>query len=496
MRSSVLTRSARQVDAPTIEWRGRPDGTYSVKTLDQTIAPGTQVYLTCKLGFEEFFAAEHVRESAARYGGLLPYPVRVAVGPATELINAEGAPWRRSFGSERERTEALLEYGRRVFGIDFFDAVPLRCEVGALDGIAFVLPFAPGPAARQAHRVYLKNMLVSENADGLLPDWAFFVRCVVNTDALRPTASRDAFVEGEQLDDARSALGDLLRDYLVDLATRDPRRLQKLIGLHFLTIKALALHDDAFYALFVDWLDFETSHGVMSLGEYRRRYDVVRFVADLDQFRQIARVALAQGLCIINGAYTHDADLLSRLPQVISGARVEVVDPSALAEAFEDPTLEERDEAFAMVRLADEVLAPYQCSVEVKKYFPEGLPALYSIDSDAGLYRSMDQAKDVADPLWSSVIDDLAGPSAAGSHARLFLNYRSPLVRKIAGVRDPALLRRTIEMLYIQSLLLSHQPLSARELTLLNEGLLGLIEWGIAAQGGTGDVGGDDGRRA
>ena len=335
-------------------------------------------------------------------------------------------------------------------------------------------------------------MLVSENADGLLPDWAFFVRCVVNTDALRPTASRDAFVDDEALDDARDALGDLLRDYLVGLASRDPRRLQRLIALHFLTFKALALHDDAFYALFVDWLDFETSHGVMSLGEYRRRYDVVRFVADLDQFRQIARVALAQGVCVINAAYTYDNELLSRLPQVISGARVEVVDPSALAEAFEDPTLEERDEAFAMVRLADEVLAPYQCAVELKKFLPEGLPALHSLDSDSGLYRSLDQAKEVSDPLWSSVLDDLTGPAAAGPVARLFLNYRSPLVRKVALVRDRALLRRTIEMLYIQSLLLSHQPLSARELTLLNEGLLGLIEWGIAAQGARGG-GGDDG---
>ena len=88
----VLTRSARHEDAPTIEWRGRPDGTYSVKTLDQSIAPGTQVYLTCKPGSEEFFAPEQVRESAARYGGLLPIPVRVTVASDSEVINAEGAP--------------------------------------------------------------------------------------------------------------------------------------------------------------------------------------------------------------------------------------------------------------------------------------------------------------------------------------------------------------------------------------------------------------------
>jgi molecular chaperone HtpG len=479
----VLTRSARRPEAPTIEWRGRPDGTYSVKTLDQSIAPGTQVYLTCKTGHEEFFTPEHVRESAARYGGLLPCPVRVAAGGDTRTVNEEGAPWRRRFESERERTEGLLEYGRNLFGIDFFDAVPLRSESCRLDGVAFVLPFAPSPAARQSHRVYLKDMLVSENAEGLLPDWAFFVRCVVNTEALRPTASRDAFVDDEALGDAREALGEQLRAYLLGLSSGDPRRLRRLIALHSLTIKALALHDDEFYRLFVDWLDFETSHGTMTLGEYRRRNDVVRFVPDLDRFRQIARVALAQGVCVINAAYTYDAELLARLPSVIEGARIELVEPSVLAQGFEDPTLDERDEAFELVRLADEVLAPYQCAVELKKFFPEGLPALYSTDPDAGLYRSLDEAKEVSNPLWSSVLEHLAGPSA-GPHARLFLNYLNPMIRRMARVRDPALLRRTVEMLYIQSLLLGHQPLNTRELTLLNEGLIGLIEWGLAAQGG------------
>ena len=37
------------------------------------------------------------------------------------------------------------------------------------------------PAMRVAHRVYLKQMLLAEGIEGLLPEWAFFVRCVVDT---------------------------------------------------------------------------------------------------------------------------------------------------------------------------------------------------------------------------------------------------------------------------------------------------------------------------
>ena len=74
-----------------------------------------------------------------------------------------------------------------------------------MDGVAFVLPYTPNLAAKRTHRVYLKNMLLSEEADDLLPEWAFFVKAVVNVNDLRPTASRESFYEDEKLDDARAA---------------------------------------------------------------------------------------------------------------------------------------------------------------------------------------------------------------------------------------------------------------------------------------------------
>ena len=45
---------------------------------------------------------------------------------------------------------------------------------------------------------------------------------------------------------------------------------------------------------------------------------------------------------------------------------------------------------------------------------------------------------------------------------------------------DRAALARAIQMLYVQSLLLGHHPLSAREMALLNDGLLGLIDSSLA----------------
>ncbi len=477
----VITRSAKTT-GPTIEWRGRPDGTYTVRTLEREVAPGTQVYLTCKKGSEEYFEPERVAELAAHFGGLLPFPIRLTTGKGTRRINAERPPWRCRFETPAAQRTALLEYGQQVFGMEFFDAIPLRCSAGEADGVAFVLPFSPSLATKRTHRVYLKNMLLSETADNLLPEWAFFVKCIVNAGKLRPTASREAFYEDEALIATREELGQCLRNYLVKLAEKEPERLQQLIALHYLSIKALAVQDDDFYRLFIDWLPFETSLGEMTLGEYRKEHGVVRYVRSLDHFRQIAHVAAAQSLCVINGAYTYNAELLDKFADIFPDDRVEEVDPASLTQTFEDLTLDEQELVFQLTRIADIALQPFKCAADVKKFLPQELPALYSTSAGAGFFRSLEQSKEVADPLWSGVLDNLAGRSAPDTYSQLCFNYNNPLVRRLAAVKNKPLLQRSVQMLYVQALLLGHHPLSGRELALLNDGLINLIEWGLDGQ--------------
>jgi molecular chaperone HtpG len=476
----VITRSARGGRAT--EWRGRADGTCSLKPLDGDVAAGTQIYLACKPGCEEWFEPARVADLATHFGALLPYPVRVTTGKQSQVVSDGPAPWRRQYASREEQSRAMLEYGRRAFGIKFFDWVPLRSEAGAVDGVAFVLPCAPGLATRKTHRVYLKDLLLSESAEDLLPEWAFFVKCVVNANDLRPTASRESFCDDDKLRSARAALGGCLRDYLVGLARRAPRRLRRFLALHALSIKALAVQDEEAYRLFIDWLPFETSLGEMTLGEYRREYPVVRYVPTLDRFRQLARVAAAQGVCVINAGYVYDAELLARLPEVLPPARVETLDPATLARGFEELSPREHDETAAFLRAADRVLRPFQCTAEIKKFLPRELPTLFSAGKDAEFLRSVEQAGEVSDELWSSILDNLAERPGSELYARLCFNFNSPLVRKMVQVKDPALLQRSVQLLYVQSLLLGHHPLNAKEMALLNEGLLGLIEWGVDAQ--------------
>jgi molecular chaperone HtpG len=475
----LVTKSAKS-DAPAVEWRGRADGTYGVRTLSGDLAPGTQVYLTGRDESREFFRGERLRELALHYGLLLPYPITVVAGKSNVVVNAEGAPWRRTYRNERERTESLLRYGQESLGSSFLDAIPLSSATGGVDGVAYVLPQSGNLAARRTHRVYLKNMLLSEAAENLLPDWAFFVKAIVNVESLRPTASRESFVEDQRLERTREELGQCLRDHLVKLAERDPPRLSRLLDVHHLAIKALALEDDQCYRTFIDWLPFETSQGRHNIHELRDQGGTLRYVTDVSEFHQVSKVAGAQGLCVVNAGYVYEADLLARLPEFFPETQVERVDPATLAQGFEELTLEEQDAVQGLLEVATRVLRPLKCSPDVRKFKPTEIPALFSAGEEARFQRSLEQAKETADPLFAGVLGAMESQRRSPASAQLCLNYNSPLVRQLAGLGASDAVRRCLEVLYVQALLLAQQPLTTKELAVLSGGILGLVEWAVA----------------
>jgi molecular chaperone HtpG len=475
---TVYSKSAKG-GTPAIEWKAKPDGTYTLKEIDRDLAPGTQVWLTAKAEAAEHFDPATVKALARHFGGLLPFPIHLLHGKSDVIVNERGAPWRNEYANERDRYRAFMDFGREVFESDFLDCIPLKSDVGGVEGVAYVLSHSATLTSKRAHRVYLKNMLLSENVENLLPDWAFFVKAAVNATDLRPTASRESFYEDDKLQACRDTLGACLRAYLLELSEKDPRKMDRIIALHGVAIKGLATQDDEFYAMVMDWLKFETSQGEMTFGEYRKQFDVVRFVPTVDQFRQVSQVARAHGHVVINGGYVYDAELLAKADHLLN-IPTEQLDPTALSQSFDDLDLTEQETVAEFLRAAEGVLKPFRTEPDVKKYKPQELPALYTTNQEGRFFRSLEQSKEIANPLWSGVLDNLGRkdrPQAAFAH--ICFNFDNPLVRRLTTVKDRAILHRSIQMLYLQSLLLGHHPLSSKEMTLLNDGLLSLIEWGI-----------------
>ena len=478
----AVTRSVRPADdetaAPAVEWRGRADGTYTVRTLDADLAPGTQVFLRARPGMDEHFEPDAVRTRAKSYGSLLPFPVRLKVGKAEEPLN-ETPPWEEFPGDTAEDRDGLLAWGESRFGTKFLDAFPVESKAGGVEGVAFVRPESTLRDRKGDHRVYLKRMLLSERADGLLPDWAFFVTAVLDARKLHPTASREELRDDAALAAARGGLGASIRRTLLRWAARDRERLDRLIAVHYRAVKRLAVEDDEFRRLAADWLPFETTAGRLTLAEIRERSDDrLRFAATVDQFRQLAPVAAAQDLCVINAGHTDEEELLRVLPDTLP-VSVEKVTAADLSEDFGELDDAEWDAAAALLRVADRALRPLRCTADVRRFEPATLPALYAIGEEATFLRDLERSREGAGDLWGGVLDHLRENRPGADGARLCLNWSHPLVRTLATAAagdSKDTVRTAVELLYVQSLLLGHYPLGEKEYALFGQSLLGLID--------------------
>jgi molecular chaperone HtpG len=480
----VLTRSARSENAESLQWLGQSSGEYAIGIVNERLETGSRVQLQAKAGREEFFEFENVVAWCAHFGALLPYPVevrRLEDGRVVEniVVNAEGAPWRREFSSHNARRQAMLDFGRRTLEVEGLDAFELRSETGDVQGVAVVLPFTPGLEARGRHRAYLKNMLLSDACDNLVPSWAFFVKCVLNADGLRPNAARNAFYEDAALLEARAQIGDGLRSYLIGLAERDPNALRRIIDLHYLSIKALAGEDDEFLKLFAPWLPFETSLGTMTLPEIQERSRAVRFVSDRSLFRQVAPIAAASGQAIIHAIYAYDEAVLQGYARLHPDVPLERLDADTVAGELGEVGADVLAQTADLRRVANEVLLSFQCEARLSSFAPSELVALY-LPRGGTFMRDLRRTKEQVKGLWSDVLGDLETPLPIGvADAELHLNWRNPLVGRLAHLSDQSVLKRVVGMLYVQALLLGHHPLRLEEMRLLNEGLIEMIGWGL-----------------
>ncbi|MFF4212862.1 HSP90 family protein [Streptomyces sp. NPDC001796] len=471
-RIRVVSRSARTPDAPPVEWTAADDGSYVVRTLppDARPEPGTTVHLVARPGAGDWLSADRVRSLARDFGSLLPYDVRVGDEPVTDLP----APWDRAHPSPATRRVALARHCHDLFGFTPLDSIDLDVPLAGIRGVAYVLPSAVSPAQRAGHRVHLKGMLLTERAEQLLPDWAFFVRCVLDTDSLRPTASRESLYEDETLAAVRDALGERIRSWLTSLAAGDPERLAAFLSVHYLGVKSLARHDKEMLRTMLPWLPFETTDGRLSLEEFAQRHPVVHFTRTVEEYRQVAPIASAQGVGVVNGGYTYDSELIEALPSVRPGTAVAELDADTVTAHLDavDPAEELALSAFLAAARAR--LDALGCDVVLRAFHPLSVPALHLDDRQARHEQARAEAEGQADELWAGILGSLRGSAA---RARLVLNHLNPLVRRISSLKDPELIGTATESLYGQALLMAQRPLRPADSALLNRAFIGLLEW-------------------
>ena len=467
----IVLHTRRVGAEQTWTWSGAADGTYTVTPAQTPRAdPGTEVVLRPR-GIEPLLGWSQVGALAELFAAYLPVELIVHTPDGPRDVGGRTFPWEDPTLTGGRRREAAERLSDDLLGIRPLDVIELADPVTGVHGFAFV---TPAPAGRRAHhRLYAKRMLVGEAVEAILPDWAFFVRAVLDGDRLELTASRESLQDNEALAETRERLGAAIRRWLLRTAATDPDRMRRFLQVHHLGAKAMAAEDDEMLDIVAGLLPWETTRGQMSLADFAALDPVLRYAESIEDFRQIAPLASVGGVAVLNAGYAYDGELIRRWLARHPGSDARRIAPSELSTGFEPVDPAERARFARLLATAQEALDRTGVVADVRRFAPEDLQAVLLIDRDGRRERDRAEVREDLDGPWAALLDATARPQAKASFV---VNAANLTVRRLAENPDATLQRHVIEALYAHALIAGQHPLRPVDSALVSRALPNLID--------------------
>ncbi|EMF1713752.1 HSP90 family protein [Listeria monocytogenes] len=474
----IVMISTSQKDGGTTEWRGKANGTYSVRKIEtDTREPGTQVYLRLRAGLEDHPECEDVEyliNTLKKYGSSLESNIIVEMNGLEEEINS----WTKQFSDKETLStlsrEQIIQYGEYILGTHFQDYFLIENESGRTFGIAYIIPHAVQMNAIRKNTVFLNKMFVTSEANNILPDWSFFAKCVIWTDELQPVASREAFYKNERLTSVSSELGVALKK---GIETLPEEALMKLLATHYLGFKALASEDAPFLKLIYPYLPVRTLNGEEKLGDIIAKNDVIYYTYSVDDFRQIKDIARSSGMTLINGGYSYDSPILAQLSYFVEGTEFILIEPEEMTDKLRPMTGDEEQAYQPILTEMNSMMVEFDTDVLIKHFEPKDLPIIFIHSTATQELRELERAVEETSSVFSDILESIQKEQEPAPLAHLYLNLDNELIKRLfTSEKTVKELSVIVNVLYIQALLLGHYPLKRKEMVLMNQNMLRILD--------------------
>ena len=443
----VVSRSARQPDAPTVRWVGLSDGTFTIgDALHPLPAPGTEVRLKPRHGSHRWCDTDACLQFAHDFAELLDVPVRIGA----ETVSQRPAPWQLS-------TEEQLTWCRERFGFEAMGIIPIDSPTAGVVGLAFVLPYTARPGYRTGDRIYSKGMLVADTDDLIVPRWAFFCRAVIDAGELPLTASREGLQESAALQYVRKRIGFRLLSELIIVQGLHPEIFQEIIQLHADGLKVLAVQEPDVRELLRSALPFETTVGDRTIDQLIGFEEVVPYVRDADTYAALRDVAVHAGVLVVNASGLHEADLLETANKG-ERALFREIGARDVVELAKPVAHSDLEAASVLAARAEQALAGEQVRVQVAAFEPADRPVLW----------------------WPAAPSTADGDLPDELRATLVLNAANAVVKRLIGAPSQAELAGSLRALYVTGLLLGRMLPTVPQTGLLSTAVIDLVETSLS----------------
>lgn len=259
----LLVESRREEDACGVRWMAGAGTDIEISDCDREV-PGTTVTLELKSEYRRLAEQPEAIERAIReYADFLPIPIHLNDG--AKRVNVIHAAWFDASPDDEDVELALANY----FDESPLDVIPVRIERPiSIAGALYVTPQrVPGFSELATVMITVRRMVISRRIQGLLPEWASFLRGCLELHDCAPTASREDLVRNEQFERVKHMLEVVLYEHLEKIVDEAPQRMEAILNWHRYTFAGAALEDRRLRNLLRRCYRIPTSLGLLTLDE-------------------------------------------------------------------------------------------------------------------------------------------------------------------------------------------------------------------------------------
>ncbi|WP_191091541.1 ATP-binding protein [Affinibrenneria salicis] len=428
-----VTLTTTSWQQPDVSWRYRSTNGESYSIEPATGHPvGTTIELTLKSEFVGLANAGHLSAVLSRYCALLHEPV--FVGDEEVAINHITPPWREQNGDGVSLHPALVQKRHLEFAARFEQRFTPLCVLpvepaGDSDavGILWLQDGATyGTSDNRNLSLFLRGMLIDDQARELLPPWAGFVGGVIESNRLTPTASREDLQRDGRYQATQIALNESLINGLASLAKNQPEIWRRVIARHNEALMGAALCDERLFDLLKDDLNVPTSQGEMPVKKLRRDNTLTLMLGEDGGFEAMLFRLLQRPVAL--GYRYAVVPFLRRWAQSYSTRLIEIGTRSGNQQLFALQDISSQEEAWWKERLLDDE------AFIAARFEPESLPLIVVTDREAELKKRLEQ--DDADKRMSTAALMLARQFSQKivqtQTQLLYLNFSNPAVRALS----------------------------------------------------------------
>jgi molecular chaperone HtpG len=456
--------------------------------------PGTIVTVYLKHEHLKITNLEKLKSSVLKYADFLPFPIYInREGP----VNTINAPWHRSYSTDEERKGEYMAWVDRRFPDIPLEIIPVDLDSPyTIKGVLYISDrHIPDINMAGMVDIYQSRMFICEGDRNLLPLWAKFVRGVIDSPHLKPTAARDAVQQDNKVyKEIRKILGQLIIDAIKRIAREDPQRFYRLMKWHHYHIKGMALQFDDFFDAIADMVIFEInqkeadgrSFKMVTLRDYcnmqnitdERGRKIIYYISEYGAASQFYRLCQARGIFAINAGLVFEEEFLRKYADKHSDEVVlERVDIAGGTVIFEPLTDAERQKYLEIeyslrVKLR-QALPDQETIIQTERFLPSEIPAVLTQTKEREVGEKL---KDLADnPMLSTemrevIIEALGIQQHRLQPVVLHINANNPLINQLCREDfDNPLIQDVWMMVYNNAFLYSRQFLSIQNIEALYE---------------------------